>query len=307
MAGEKIEDMSGLIAATFTPMREDGRLDLDKIPEVVERLLAEGVEGLFVCGGTGEGVSLTTAERKKTAAAFVKAAAGRIPVIVHVGHNSLITAQQLAEHAASVGAAAIAAMSPNYFKPATVDTLIDCLQVITDGAPHLPFVYYHFPAKSGLSLDLVTLLKRAASRLPSFSGVKFTDTRIFDLQAALEVENNRFRFFFGADEMLLAGLSVGAHGAIGSTYNFAAPLYQRLIAAQREGDLSTARTCQTLSVKMVRAFLPYGSIEGQKAIMSLVGLDCGPCRLPNRQLSSTVIDQLRLDLEVIGFFDWARS
>ena len=81
--------LTGLVAATFTPMQSDQAIDLDAIHVLTERLLAEGVGGLFVCGSTGEGVSMTTDERKQVAEAFISAARGRVPVIVHVGHNSL--------------------------------------------------------------------------------------------------------------------------------------------------------------------------------------------------------------------------
>ena len=111
-----MENLSGLIAATFTPMKEDGRLDLAKIPNVVEKLISEGINGLYVCGGTGEGASLTSDERKATANAFIQAASGRVPVIVQVGHNSLFEAQQLATHAARTGASAISAITPTFFK-----------------------------------------------------------------------------------------------------------------------------------------------------------------------------------------------
>ena len=107
--------------------------------------------------------------------------------------------------------------------------------------------------------------------------------------------------------MLLGGLTVGAHGAIGSTYNFAAPLYQRIITAFQNGNLEAANQDQALSAKLVRTFAPYGGIEGQKAIMSLIGLDCGKCRSPMNRLSDTAISQLKSDLEGIGYFEWGRK
>lgn len=312
MVTHKIQNMSGLIAATFTPMDNNGRLAPTKIPKMVDRLITEGVSGLFVCGGTGEGVSLTDDERKATALAFVKAVSGRIPVIVHVGHNSLHAAQQLANHAASIGADAISAMPPNYFKPTSIDALIDSLAMITQGAPELPFIYYHFPEKSGLPFDLPAILQQCSQRLPSLFGVKFTDTRLFDLQAGLAVgaspgsAQGRYKFFYGCDEMLLSGLTAGAHGAIGSTYNFAASLYHRIIAAWQAGDMQTAGVYQARSVQLVRTFIPYGGIAGQKAIMSLIGLDCGPSRLPNKALAPAHLATLKTELDTIGFFEWAR-
>lgn len=262
--------------------------------------------GLFVCGGTGEGVSLTREERRASAEAHVQAAAGRVPVIIHVGQNSLLEAQNLAAHAAAIGANAIAAMAPTYFKPDSLASLVDCLKVITAGAPDLPFIYYHFPHKTGLTLDVASLLQQSADQLPSLMGVKFTDAKLFDLQACLEVENGRYKVFFGWDEMMLSGLAAGAHGAIGSTYNFAAPLYKRIIAAYERGDHASARRHQALAVQMVRVILSYGGLAAQKAVMALIDSDCGPTRLPNASLSAEAVKQMCHDLEVIGFFDWAR-
>ena len=81
--------LKGLVAATVTPLHDDGSLNLDQVGPLVERLLKQGVEGLYVCGSTGEGISLTGEERRAVAAAYVGATRQRIPVVVQVGHNSL--------------------------------------------------------------------------------------------------------------------------------------------------------------------------------------------------------------------------
>jgi N-acetylneuraminate lyase len=115
---------------------------------------------------------------------------------------------------------------------------------------------------------------------------------------------------FGSDEMLLSGLVVGAHGAVGSTYNFAAPLYNRIIAAFKRDDIKEARRLQGLSVKMIQPLNKHGSLNSNspslKAMMKLVGLDCGPMRLPHIALSPDKVGALRRDMEEIGFFEWGR-
>ena len=109
--------LTGLTAAAFTPLNNDATLDIDRIPSLVEHLLRDGVSALYVLGSTGEGISLTIHERQQTATAFVKAAASRVPVVVHVGHNCLQEAQTLAMHAQQIGASAISAVPPCYFRP----------------------------------------------------------------------------------------------------------------------------------------------------------------------------------------------
>ncbi|MCB0044744.1 MAG: dihydrodipicolinate synthase family protein [Caldilineaceae bacterium] len=299
--------ITGLVAAVFTPMHEDGSINFARIHPMVEQLLAEGVCGLYVCGSTGEGVSLTTPERMDVTAAFVKASAERAPVIVQVGHNSLEEARNLAAHAEEVGADAISATPPTYFKPSSLDNLIDCLAYITTGAPELPFYYYHIPIMTGVPVVISDFLRSAAPRLPSLAGVKFSHTAVFDLQASIAVDDGRFNLLFGSDEMLLGGLAAGAHGAVGSTYNFSAPLFTRIEDAFAAGDLSAAQALQGRAVEMIATIVRHGGNPALKAVMSLVGQDCGASRLPQITLPQQKIDALRMDLEAIGFFDWARN
>jgi N-acetylneuraminate lyase len=163
--------ISGLVAATFTPLDEDRSINLDMIPAIVEHLMGDGINALYVCGSTGEGPSLTLDERKLVSQAYGEAIAGRVPLIVQVGHNSLSAAQQLAEHAAKIGAQAISAIPPLYFKPHNLDVLIQCLMEISAGAPELPFYYYHIPRLTGIYIDVVDLLHSSANRFPQLLGI----------------------------------------------------------------------------------------------------------------------------------------
>ncbi|NQU25367.1 MAG: dihydrodipicolinate synthase family protein, partial [Candidatus Nealsonbacteria bacterium] len=298
--------LQGLVAAGFTPMKADGAVNPDRIPEVVEFLVGQPVDGIYVCGSTGEGPLLSTDERMAVAGAYVAAAAGRLPVVVQVGHSSLAEAQTLAAHAEQIGADAISAVAPYYFKPGSGDVLLDCLDEITSAAPKLPFYYYHVPAISGVDLDVIELLRQVPERVPSLVGVKYTAPTLDEMQQLIEYHGHRFDILHGRDEMLLAGLAVGAVGAIGSTYNFAAPLYRHLISAFEAGDLEQARQYQLLAVVMIRAVLECGGQAALKAAMSLVGPDCGPVRLPLVSLTAEQIAQLQHEFEAIGVFEWQR-
>ena len=296
----------GLVAATFTPMRADGSLWLDQVGPVVDRLVDEGISALYVCGSTGEGPSLTIEERQQTAAAYVRAAAGRLPVVVQVGHTSLAEARRLAAHAAGIGADAISAVPPWYFRPDSAEAVVDCLAEITAAAPGLPFYYYHIPSFTGVAPDMVRLLRCAGPRLESLVGVKYTAPTVDEFQALIELDGGRYDILFGRDEMLLSGLGAGARGAIGSSYNFAAPLYRRLIDAFEQGQSTEARSHQARAVEMVRLLLPYGILPAFKTVMGLVGPDCGPCRLPLRRLTAEETSRLAADLKAAGFFEWGR-
>lgn len=292
----KTERLTGLIAATFTPLHADGRLNLPQVAPIVDRLVAEGVRGLYVCGSTGEGPCLTIAERKAVLEAHLAAAQGRLPVIAQVGHDSLAEATDLARHAAAAGADAISAVPPYYFKVDSIAGLVHCIEQIAAAAPKLPFYYYHIPRLTGLDVDVVELARTAGERIPSFAGVKYSSMTLDELQALTLLEDGRYNVLFGVDECLLAGLISGAHGAVGSTYNFAAPQFQKVLASWENGDLTAARAAQVAASQLIRRILRHGSQPALKAIMRLIGFDCGPTRLPLRALTDAEIEALRNDI-----------
>lgn len=298
--------LTGLVAAGFTPMHADGSLNLGQVGPIVDHLVGHGLNAIYICGSTGEGPLLTIEERKATAAAYVRASGGRLPIVVQVGHSSPAEARRLAAHAQQIGADAVSAVAPYYFKPESVDVLVQCLVEITAGAPELPFYYYHIPSFTGVGLDMVELLRCASDNVPTLVGIKYTAPTLDETQTLLEFADGRFDILSGRDEMLLAALATGARGAIGSTYNFAAPLYRRLMAAFQAGDLAEARRCQALSVAMIRAIFHRGGQAGMKAAMNLIGPDCGPARLPLVTCGPQQVAKLERDLRTIGFFDGAR-
>ncbi len=295
--------LTGLVAATYTPMHDDGSLNLDQVPKIVQYLEQRGIGGLYICGSTGEGMSLTGDERRAVAEAYVAAAAGRLTTIVQVGHNALAEAKQLAAHARQIGADVISATSPSYFKVGTVDSLIDCMAEIASGAPETPFYYYHIPSLTGAALDMVDFLTAATDRVPNLVGLKYTTPMVHEYQACLELEDGRFDILWGCDEMLLSALAVGARGGIGSTYNIAAPLYGSLVEAFQRGDLPQARRLQSRALHMIRTIYQYPFHPAMKETLKMLGLDCGPCRLPHPRLTAVQIERLRHDLEEINFFD----
>lgn len=295
---------AGLMAATFTPMHDDGSLNLEVVGAVVDHLVENGIVGLYVCGTTGEGHALTVVERRLVAEAYIEASDGRLPVIVHVGHNSLHEARGLAEHAREVGATAISAMLPWHSAARDVETVVDSIALIASGAPDLPFIFYHLPDNN--EVDLVDLIEHLIVSVPSVAAVKFTDSRTHILQSFLDIADGRLSVYFGVDEMLANGLFAGADVAIGSTYNFAAPLYRRIIDAVNNGDVKSARTEQTKAVRMIRMILSHGGLAAQKEMMGILGVDCGPTRLPHRALTAEQKRNLRVGLDELGFSGWIR-
>ncbi len=300
-----MKKLSGLIAATFTPMHADGSLNLDLVPRIVDRLVAHKIGGLYVCGSTGEGPLLTTEERKLVAEVHVKAAAGRIPVVVQVGHASNYEARGLAEHAAAIGADALSALPPTYFKPDSLDMLLACLKEVTAGAPDLPFYYYHIPTLTDVAFNTGDFIRAAPAVIPSFAGLKFSSHFLQEFQASIDQVQGKYQLFFGVDDMCISGYAVGSDGAVGSTYNFMAPIYQKAIAAFDAGDNKEAFALQVEAGRIVALMLSHQKMAGVKATMKFIGLDCGPSRLPLKSLDDAGYNALVAELDEIGFDKWA--
>lgn len=291
---------SGIIAAPYTPFAADGTLNLKVIEQQCEKLITDGVIGAFVCGSTGEGVALSGLERRAVAQRWVEVAQGRLKVIVHVGHTSMVEAGELAAHAQAVGADAISAMGPFYFKPTTVSHLLDFLVPVAAAAPALPFFYYHIPSMTGVSLPMLPVLEQASERIPTFAGLKFTHNDLLDFEACVRWDSGRFTVLWGSDEWMLPALTIGAYGFVGSTYNYCAPLYHKLQAAFASGERAEASRLSGVVMEGVRALLKTPGLPAGKAIMSAIGIPVGPPRPPLRPLTQEQADSLVARLREIG-------
>ena len=302
---KRFPPLHGLVAATHTPFHPDGSLNLAAVEPLAAHLLHNGIGAVFIGGTTGESASLSLDERRALAQRWSEVARGTaLRVVVHVGSNCLADARTLASQAQQLGASAIAALAPSYFKPHTLDTLIACCAEIAAAAPETPFYYYDIPGMTGVSLPVPEFLEKAGAQIPTLAGVKFSHP---DLMAYLQcLRTGDWDIPWGMDEWMLGALATGAQGFVGSSYNFAAPIYHRLIAAFERGDLTTARTEQHHSVQLIALLSRHGYMGAAKAVMQMLGVDAGPARLPNGSLSPSQTRSLRNELEVLGFFDWLK-
>lgn len=293
----------GLVAATHTPFHADGSLNLAIVEAQAAHLLSVGVTRAFIAGTTGESHSLSLEERRALTSRWMEATQGSdLKVIVHVGANCLEDACVLATQAQELGAEAISALTPSYFKPREVKSLVDCCAAIAGAAPDLPFFYYDIPGLTGVSLSMPDFLTQARDRIQNLAGIKFTNPDAMMFQQCLHHGDVAFSILWGNDECLLAGLALGATGAVGSTYNFAAPIYQRIIRAFESGDLKTGREEQLQSVRLIARLVSTGYIGTAKVVMKMLGVDVGPARLPNSNLDTDQVKTLHADLEAMDFF-----
>ncbi|HRG80869.1 MAG TPA: dihydrodipicolinate synthase family protein [Chitinophagaceae bacterium] len=298
-----IQHLSGLIAAPFTPMHKDGSLHLEIIPQYYEMLKVNGIKGAFICGSTGEGVSLTSHEKMRVAEAWAACTRDDEDFIVMplLGGVSLSDCKDLALHARENGLYAVSFTAPFYFKPASVEALAACCQEIASCVPDMPFYYYHIPVLTGTSFSMIDLLKAVDGKIPNFAGIKYTHEDFMDFLSCLHYREGKFDMLWGRDENMLPALSLGVRASVGSTFNYAAPLYYRLIDAFQHGDLKKAALLQQQSIDMIRLLGKYGGIATGKAYMKLIGMDCGEFRLPVRNMSDRDFEKFSDEVSELGF------
>ncbi|MBL0132794.1 MAG: dihydrodipicolinate synthase family protein [Chitinophagaceae bacterium] len=305
----KSKHIQGLIAAPFTPMHSNGSLNLNVIPDYYQMLKSNGIKGAFICGSTGEGVSLTQSEKKAVAIAWAEVA-GSDPdfmLMTLLGGTSIEDCKELALHAQSIGLDAISFTSPFYFKPADVKQLAKCCIEVASVVPDMPFYYYHIPVLTGVNFLMIDLLKELHGKLPNFTGIKYTHEDFMDFLSCLHFADGKYDMLWGRDENMLPALSLGTKGAVGSTYNYAAPLYNDMIKAFNKGDLKEAQQLQQQSIDMIRLLGKYGGIATGKAFMKIIGLDCGEFRLPVKNMTDNDFAAFQKDTELINFSTFSSS
>ncbi|KAK1165042.1 N-acetylneuraminate lyase [Acipenser oxyrinchus oxyrinchus] len=270
--------LTGLVAATFTPMTAKGDVNLSVIGPYVDYLvLKQGVHNIF--------------------GKFLQ---GKVDhVIVHVGCLSLRESQELARHAAGIGADGISVISPSFFKPPSTGALLQFLQEVASAAPHVPFYYYHLPDVTGVKICAQDVLQGAQELIPSFQGLKFSSRDLMDFGQCVNSSPRSWPMLYGVDEQLLSALVLGAHGAVGSTYNYMGSVVNGMLAAFEKGDVAQARKIQfqTQEVLSFAFQLGFDLAVNKQLMLVLSGLPLGPPRLPLLQGSQEHAEQIRDKLE----------
>lgn len=280
-----IRKLSGLIAAPFTPLTEEGEVNYSIIPQQVEQLIKDGVKGAYVCGSSGEGISLSLDERVKILEMWKSCSNGKLILIAHVGALSPKDIEVMARRAVELEYDAFSVIPTTFFRPATEEDLVKYCAMAAAMAPELPFYYYH-TMNSLVNLSMRRFLELADGRIPNLAGIKFNHHNMYEYQNCLHACGGKYDIVFGVDEFFAGALALGAKAFIGSTYNYSAELYQKVWQAFDAGDWQTVneymhKVCRGVDL----LFENGGGIAAGKAMMQVKGMEFGPCRLPLRQLS----------------------
>ena len=280
----------GILPALPTPFTAEGRVHAETLRALVSFLLEQGVHGFYVNGSTGEGLLLDPDERKQALEIVLSEVNGRVPVIAHVGAMATQVAADLAAHAASAGAAAVAAIPPIYF---AVDTL--ALQAhyrqIAQAAGGTPVWVYNIPGATGVTIT--PAIMASLLEIEQVQGIKFSSYNFYEMRTIIELAADReFSALSGPDEMCLPALVMGASGAIGTTFNLMGRHFVELYNRYQMGDLERARTLQFAANRVIRALLTVPLLSALKLVLGDMGFDCGLTRSPLRPLTDAEKDRL---------------
>lgn len=273
----------GIVPALITPFDASDKFNAGVFRELIQSLLATGVDGFYVTGGTGEGLLLEPDERRAVLEVALDEVNGRVPVIAHVGAVATRTAADLAAHAASAGAAAVAAIPPIYFS-ADLAGIKEHYRRIAVAAHGTPTWLYYVPHATGVTLTAKVFAE--LMDIDNVRGVKYTSYDLYQMRNIVELAAGRdFTVVSGPDEMCLPALMMGASGAIGTTYNIMAGQFLKLYRAWQSGDVAAAQTLQFQANQVINALLTVPTLAAVKAILKRMGFDCGVPRGPLRGLT----------------------
>ncbi|CEP69391.1 Aldolase-type TIM barrel [Moorella glycerini] len=290
--------LEGIIAATVTPVTEEGQLNLEVVARLTHFLIEKGVHGLFPCGSTGEGVLLTTVERKQVAEITVKEAAGRVPVVIHTGSINLTEAIELTTHARDIGADGAALIPPYYYSIDEI-TMLNYYRAVARQVPDFPLYIYNIPGnvKNAVSPKVVAQLQ---SEFPNIVGIKDSSMDFMNFINFRQAVTEDFCILMGNDAQIYASLLMGCSGAVAATATvFPEPVVE-IYESLKAGDRERALRAQDLVIKLRAIFRSYTHVAPYKKALEFRGIDAGVPHSPLRPLTSEESRKLREQLEDLG-------
>ena len=295
-------DAHGIIPALVTPRSEDGGVAADLIKPIVDFVFSKGVDGLFICGSTGQGLSLTVEERKAVCQAAVAAAADRGPVIVHVSSISTREVCELSAHAAQAGAQALSSLPPFYYRLGLPE-IKDHYRRIAD-VSGLPVFIYNIPRATNVPITPDMAAALAEDGL--VCGIKIPNADMYTLSRLAGINPGKFTVFTGETHYLAGLANEITVGTIGSMSNWIPELFVGLKGNFQAGNLRRSAELQQLACRL---FSTYGQEElaSTKALLELRNLPCGDPWLPVRPLTAEkkrdlhqAIDSFALDFDELA-------
>ena len=267
-------ELKGIFTALLTPFDDNNKINKEALVQLVRHNIKLGADGFYVGGSTAEAFLLTREERKQVMQ-IVKEAAPDKKLIAHIGSVSEDEAMELSLYAKDLGYDAISSVTPFYYKFSFEEIKNYYFRLAEKSG--MPMIVYHFPAFSGVSMgikEIGTFLDRE-----EFIGIKFTSNDFFTMEQVRAKYPDKL-IYNGYDEMFLAGVSMGADGGVGSTYNFMADKFVKIHELFKEEKIAEAQKLQFEVNRIITVLCQIGVMQAEKEVLNQLGIPFGICRKP---------------------------
>ena len=282
----------GIMPAMITPIDAQGKLKRLSAEEIMKKELAAGVNGFYVNGATGEGLFLSESTRREMIETAIEVCKGRGKIINHVGAVDTQQALRLARHAGEIGCDAVSSLVPNYVNKYTTEQILDYYRRLHEESG-LPVLVY---CTSLVGSEPYAFMKRVMD-VEGLIGCKFTLSDYYSMHRITELNGGDINVINGPDEMLICGLTMGADGGIGSTYNLMPERFLNLYKAFGEGRFEDARRIQFEINKVIAVLLAHNCIAAIKEVFNRTGIDAGSVAYPgkvfDKEESALLIKELK--------------
>ena len=280
---DQLKRFRGVWPALITPIDAEGKPNLRALEKLIELLIAQNLDGLYVLGSTGQGILLTESQRKTIAEVVWTVVNKRIPVMVQVGAMTTAESMRLARHAEQIGVDAISAVGPIYYSATngSGQMALRHYRSIAEST-HLPFFPYQLGRNNfneGIPLFVEKLLE-----IPNVAGMKLTTNNLLEISTFYITARNSLRLFSGSDELMCHAALCGASGAIGSMYNLWGQECKKVREDFLKGDIELAIVFMLAFQEVILSVLPNIWSFLHHAIKLRYGIDVG---MPMAPLGNT--------------------
>lgn len=295
-----MKQWDGVISAIVTPMKNNGNvIDTAPVKDYCDFIVNKRVSGIFSIGTTGEGPLLSLEEKKIISKAIVNAVNGRTKVIIQSGCITTEETIEMTRYSRDIGADAAGIVVPYYYNLDEEAIFIHFARV-AEAVPDFPLFIYNIPQCTCNNLS-IGLFERLISEIDSIVGIKTSNPDIFQVIGFVRAAKNRCSIFIGSDGLALTGLSSGANGIVsGNGSVFPEPLID-LYDNFKKGERDKTLAYQLIVDRMRTALGDGYYIDAYKKALSMLGINVGKPRKPNRELTKEEVKKLKESLSELGF------
>ena len=276
----------GAGVAIVTPMYDDGKVNYDKLEEILEYQIANSTDAIIICGTTGESSTMTHGEHLKTIKFAIDKVNKRVPVIAGTGSNCTETAIVMSKEAASYGADALLVVTPYY-------------KAIAEAVPETPIIMYNVPSRTGCNIQPATAVA-LAKNVKNIVGIKAASGDLSQIATMMSMADGCIELYSGNDDQVLPILSLGGLGVISVLSNVAPKETHDMVMKFFEGDIKGATEIQLKAIPLIHALFSEVNPIPIKAAMNLMGMEVGPLRMPLTEMEEANKAKLAEELKNFG-------